>query len=62
MCRILELIIRNFKQSIQQPEEDEYNRESLIEAIESDEKVSFEKEAGESEAFYRPTESTANGT
>lgn len=60
MCRILELIIRNYKQqNIHRTEE---NRGSLIEEIESDEKRTFEEEeAGESEAFFQPTGSVSNG-
>ena len=57
MCRLLESIVRNFKQSVRQPEEeeDEYSQENFTGAMESD-----EREVGESESYFHPTEPNGN--
>ena len=61
MCRILELIIRNYKQSAHQSGEEAYSRQNLIGAIEEDDKTSFEREGEESASYFQPTENIPNG-
>ncbi len=51
MCRVLEVIIRNYK-NVQRSEPDPYNRRSLVEEIESDERASYEGEAGGEPMHY----------
>lgn len=57
MCRILESIIRNYKQT---NEQDRYSKTDLVHVIENGDKTSYEKETEEientSSMFYQPTD------
>lgn len=52
MCRILESIIRNYKQNLHHSEEQEYNNRTLAEI---DEKNAFDREVVEPEVLSNGT-------
>lgn len=56
MCRILEVILRNYEQNFHRSEESQYNRRSLVDLIEAENTASFEKRVEADSSPFYPTE------